>query len=112
MAVLEGRREIEFLGLRCYGVGNRLPAMARVDAPEPRTRIEQLTTARVPIIHAFRTREQARTRLEAFIWSERLPKGRGIGWRHASRSGWRHGGHFLCEGQNNSKSRRLGRQWN
>ena len=57
-------------------LGDRLPPMSGVHAPETRTRVEQCAAGFVVEIHALGTRQHARTALEVPVRRKGKPEGR------------------------------------
>jgi hypothetical protein len=77
---LEGRRVFHGGDLPAHRLRDLLAAVACVDAPEPRHRVQDLPPVRRPVVHAFRAGEQARVGLELPVGRERHPEGVEVCW--------------------------------
>ncbi len=75
MAHLEGRGEFHGVELARHGVGDFAPAVAGIDAPQARHRVDHLPAVGGPVVHTLGARQQSRVGLELTIGRERHPKG-------------------------------------
>ena len=91
MTHLEGRRVVQGLELARDRLSDLPAAVSRVDAPQSRDRIEDLSPLGGPVVHAARFREQPGFRLELAVGGEGQPER--FEFRSAQRgAGVRHGG--------------------
>jgi hypothetical protein len=79
MAEVEGRGVVELAGLPANGLDDARAAVPGVDAPEPRRAVQDLSAVVGVVVHALRTRDDARVGLEPAVRRERHPEGVEIG---------------------------------